>query len=119
MTAAGKAEMALDIAEQQDVQHRVAETIEPARGSGLPAVRQFSAQGKTGFDKALAQPAALAKPEQETLLELFVNAGNTHKERRGDLADIERDGVDRFRKTDGAAEHQMRHLAIAALGHVT
>ena len=108
--------MALDVAEQQHVQQRVAEAVEPGSGPGLPAVRQSAAPGKTGFDKALAQPAALAEPEQEALLQLFVDAGNADEEGRRDLADVDRDGVDQLRKADGAAEHQMHHLAIAALG---
>jgi hypothetical protein len=119
VTAAGEAEMTLDIAEQQDVQQRVAEAIEPGRGPGLPAVRQLAAPGKAGLDEALAQRPAFAELEQKTLLELFVNAGDADEERRCDLADVEGYGIDRFRKADSAAKHQMRHLAIAALGNMT
>src|SRR5437660_5516176 len=117
MTAAGKAEMALDITEQQHVEQRVAETVEPCRAPGLSAVRQLATPGKTGFDKALAQAAAFAEPEQKALLQLFIDAGNTDEKRRRDLADVERDGVDRFGKTDGAAQHKLHHFGIAAFGY--
>src|SRR5258708_11326865 len=118
MAAAGKAEMALDVAEQQHVEQCVAEAVEPCRAPGLPSIRQPATPGKAGFDEALAQPAAFAEPEQKALLKLFIDAGNADEERRRDLADIECDGVDRLRKTDGAAKHKMRDLPIAALCHV-
>ena len=85
----------------------------------MPACRRSDSlrpQARQDFDEALAQRAAFAEPEQETLLQLFVDAGNADEECRCDLADVERDGIDRFRKADGAAEHQMRDLAIAAFG---
>ena len=92
--------------------------VEPGVAAVLPAVRQFAAPGEAGLHEALPQPAALAEPEQEILLQLFVDAGNADEEGRRDLADVERDGIDQFRKADGAAQHQLHHLAIAALGYM-
>ena len=49
VTAAGEAEMALDVAEQQPIKQRVAEAVERRRGAGLPPVRQLAAPGETGL----------------------------------------------------------------------
>ena len=110
--------MALDVAEQQNVEQCVSDAVEPGVGAVLPAVRQFAAAGETGLRESLPQPAALAELEQEILLQLLVDAGNADEEGRRDLADVEGNGIDRFRKADGAAEHKLHHLGIAALGDV-
>ena len=117
VTAAGEPEMALDVAEQQDVEQRVSRCGR-ARSS-LPFCRRsdnLRPQAKQAFANRLPQPAALAEPEQEILLQLLVDAGNADEEGRRDLADVECDGIDRFRKADGAAQHELHHLGIAALG---
>ena len=88
------------------------------RGAVLPPVRQFAAECETGLREALPQPAALAEPEQEILLQLLVDAGNADEKGRRDLADVEGDGIDRFRKADGAAEHKLHHFGIAALSYM-
>src|SRR4051812_1530669 len=119
MAAAGKAEMALDVAEQDEIQHGIAEAIERRRRPALPPVRQFAAPGQAGLDEALTELAALAEPEQESLLQFLVDAGHADEKRRCNLSDVERDGVDRLRKTDGAAEHELRDFAVAAFGDVT
>src|SRR6476659_10035952 len=107
--------MALHVAEHQDVEQRIGDAVEPGLGAFLPAVRKFAAPGKAGFCKSLAQRPALAELEQKALLKLFIDAGNADKECRGDLTDIERDRIDRLGETDGAAEHELHHLAVTAL----
>src|SRR5450631_4474187 len=84
VTAAAQSEMALDIPEHQDIEQAVGDPI--ARYlvsiSGLPAIRQFAAQRKTGLCETLPQPAAFAELEQEMLLQLFIDAGNADEEGR-------------------------------------
>src|SRR6478672_5420149 len=102
--------MALDVAEQENVERCVSDLVEPGVAAVLPPVRQFAAPGETGLRESLSQLAALAESEQEILLQLLVDAGNADEKGRCDLADVERDRVDRFRKTDGAAQHKLHHF---------
>src|SRR6267142_6929946 len=113
MAAAREPEMALDVTEQDDVEQGVSCAIEPGIGAVLPPVGQFASPGETGLRDSLPQLAALAELEQEILLQLLVDAGNADEKGRCDLADVERDRVDRFRKTDGAAQHELHHFGIA------
>src|SRR3954463_4707040 len=110
--------MALNIAKQEKIEQAVRGANEPCIGTVLPAIGQFSTPGKTGLREALPQPSAFSEPEQEILLQLLVDAGNADEKGRRDLADVERYGIDRFRKADGAAEHELHHFGIAAFGDV-
>src|SRR4051794_25173454 len=110
--------MALDVAEQEKIEQAVGGAIEPCIGTVLPAIGQFSTPGETRLREALPQSSAFPEPEQEILLQLLVDAGNADEKGRRDLADVERDGIDRFRKADRAAEHELHHFGIAAFGDV-
>ncbi len=73
MPAGGEAEMALQIAEHQQIEQAKRGTVEYVGRAGLPSVGQRAAPGKARPGKALPQPAALAEPEQEALLKLFID----------------------------------------------
>ena len=49
VTAACEPEMALDVAEQENVEQCVSELVEPGVAPVLPPVRQFAAECETGF----------------------------------------------------------------------
>src|SRR4029453_17058086 len=110
--------MALDVTKQESVEQSVSDLVEPCVAAVLPPVRQFAAECEAGLRKPLPQPTALAEPEKKILLQLFVDAGHTDEKGRRDLPDVEGDGIDRFRKADGAAEHELHHFGVAALGNV-
>jgi len=53
VTAAGEPEMALDVAEQENVEQSVSDLVEPGVAAVLPPVRQFAAECETGLRESL------------------------------------------------------------------
>src|SRR5260364_163288 len=98
MPAVGEAEMTLQIAEHQHIEQAERRAIEQVGLAGLPSVGQRAAPGETRSCKALPQPAAFAEAEQKALLKLLVDSRYADEEGRRDLADVDRDRVDRFGK---------------------